>query len=89
MAIPGRLRPKGEDLCLLSINPDADQPHASSQASSHLTVSIGVATARPDRDARAVDLLRAADVALYQAKRLGRNRVVSADALDSTVATGN
>ena len=39
----------------------------------HLTVSIGVAMQRVAR--RADEWLRAADAALYEAKRNGRNRV--------------
>ena len=46
----------------------------------HLTVSIGTAVAGPgDWDMTA--LLRRADAALYAAKRAGRNRVMSGDAL--------
>jgi len=44
-----------------------------------VTVSIGVA-ARPDTDASAADLLKRADLALYQAKHGGRNQVVAAAA---------
>jgi diguanylate cyclase (GGDEF)-like protein len=43
----------------------------------HVTVSAGCATAGPEAPT-AEALLRAADVALYMAKRAGRNRVVAA-----------
>jgi diguanylate cyclase (GGDEF)-like protein len=41
-----------------------------------LTISAGVAVADRFNSANPIPLLRRADVALYQAKRLGRNRVV-------------
>jgi diguanylate cyclase (GGDEF)-like protein len=40
----------------------------------HVTLSLGVASLEP-ADAALVDLIRRADLALYRAKRLGRNRV--------------
>jgi len=42
-----------------------------------LTISIGVATTSGDPDATPKGLLKAADERLYQAKRTGRNKVVS------------
>ena len=39
-----------------------------------VTASFGVATLRPD-ETRLSDLIRRADIALYEAKRKGRNRV--------------
>lgn len=47
------------------------------RAEAPLTVSVGVATARPDDTAD--DLLRRVDDALYRAKDLGKNRVYLAD----------
>ncbi|HPS66537.1 MAG TPA: diguanylate cyclase [Holophaga sp.] len=40
-----------------------------------MTVSLGVATAMPDRRAGFLSLVERADQRLYEAKRGGRNRV--------------
>lgn len=45
-----------------------------------VTISLGVATTIPQRQANADTLVEAADQALYDAKRAGRNRVVAFDA---------
>ncbi len=49
-------------------------PHACSSVSSHVTISVGIATITPSEQTPQA-LLRQADLALYQAKRDGRNRV--------------
>ncbi len=49
--------------------------HAGSRAGAHVTISLGVATTVPERGASPDALVAAADQALYQAKRDGRNRV--------------
>jgi diguanylate cyclase (GGDEF)-like protein len=53
-------------------------PHAASPTAPVLTISIGVAVHRPDTLREPGDLLRDADLALYAAKRDGRNRTVVA-----------
>lgn len=52
--------------------------HESSRTSNVVTISIGVAGWRQDVSSSA-DFIRLADEALYEAKRLGRNRVVMID----------
>jgi diguanylate cyclase (GGDEF)-like protein len=53
-------------------------PHATSPFEV-LTVSIGVALVTPGEPHSIMSLIRTADVALYRAKQLGRNRVEQAD----------
>ncbi|MEG4418724.1 diguanylate cyclase [Microcoleus sp. LAD1_D5] len=50
-------------------------PHAGSQVSEYVTVSLGVASIVPGSESGAEILIAAADQALYQAKRLGRDRI--------------
>jgi len=57
---------------------DLELPHPASVAGPFLTISAGVATARPESGISPEMLISAADRALYRAKRSGRNRVVAA-----------
>ncbi len=81
----------GEEFCLLLPNTDASRareigeivraavqdlamPHATSSHQT-VTVSVGVACARPNDQQHPGDLIEAADASLYAAKRSGRNAV--------------
>ena len=54
-------------------------PHPASTVAPVVTVSVGVAWADPSSGGTAVELLHAADRALYRAKQNGRNRVESGE----------
>ncbi|PCE23589.1 diguanylate cyclase response regulator [Paraburkholderia acidicola] len=51
-------------------------PHRQSSTGDYVTISIGGATVVPEIEAAMTSLIEAADVALYQAKRDGKNCVV-------------
>ena len=84
----------GDEFAVVAINTDADAAHASAErmitsirrappvdpAVGAATVSIGIATLDPTRDTYdgISSLVRAADTALYRAKRDGRDRVRAA-----------
>ena len=61
-------------------------PHAPGALHPVVTVSLGVASLRPDSGFGPEDLIRAADGALYNAKRTGRNRVATAPLPDEASA---
>jgi diguanylate cyclase (GGDEF)-like protein len=73
----------GEEFAILLIGIDsqrarevAERIRADVEALGDITISAGVATIVPYRDISPDDLVSAADAALYEAKRAGRNRVV-------------
>jgi diguanylate cyclase (GGDEF)-like protein len=58
-------------------------PHQSSEISSTVTVSLGVAALIPTLNSDPATLINLADQALYKAKQMGRNRVCSCAEADS------
>jgi diguanylate cyclase (GGDEF)-like protein len=78
-SVPEQIRRDVMDLGIL---------HEGSRVANCVTVSVGVAVARPSSGRSLTGAIQAADEALYQAKRAGRNRVVSRDAEVSEVETG-
>ncbi len=55
--------------------------HETSTINAYVTVSLGVATIIPKNKVSSLSLLNAADEALYQAKKLGRNQIVINESL--------
>jgi diguanylate cyclase (GGDEF)-like protein/hemerythrin-like metal-binding protein len=58
---------------------DLNIPHAYSETSDRVTVSVGVASRIPQPDDSPESFLKEADARLYKAKHSGRNRVVASD----------
>lgn len=63
-------------------------PHHGGTELACVTISAGVAVLRPKPGVNAPQLFRAADQALYEAKRQGRNRVAMINSLDALSGDG-
>nr|WP_290225064.1 diguanylate cyclase [Trichocoleus desertorum] len=60
-------------------------PHANSEVSDFLTVSLGVTSVVPTSRASPEQLVATADAALYEAKRQGRDRYISRSIIQTSV----
>jgi len=63
-------------------------PHAASPVAPGVTISVGLCSLAPDNEDTAASVLEAADRALYQAKRAGRNRAALGAAQDARCRAG-
>jgi diguanylate cyclase (GGDEF)-like protein len=79
-ALPEQIRRDVMDLAI---------PHEGSEVANFVTVSVGVALARPGSSRSLTGAIQTADQAMYQAKKEGRNRVIFKDSNDSEIETGN
>ena len=87
--LPGADREGGEQVARAMLAEVAALaiPHDRSYTQPHVTVSIGVASMRPERDSSHDLIVRVADRALYLAKEQGRNRHAVLDEADLDEAT--
>ncbi len=87
--LPGADREGGEQVAraMLAEVAALAVPHDRSYTQPHVTVSIGVASMRPERDSSHDLIVRIADRALYLAKEQGRNRHAVLDEADLGEAT--
>ncbi|WP_310446660.1 sensor domain-containing diguanylate cyclase [Thiobacillus sp.] len=60
-------------------------PHEASPVASHVTLSFGVSSSELTSVSSAGELIRTSDIALYEAKRCGRNQIVAARKTASVV----
>lgn len=73
--------PDGAEMIAESMRARVDRlnvRHEFSRVSDHVTISLGVATVRPNPKIRPQELIGLADRALYEAKQKGRNRYAQA-----------
>lgn len=68
---------KGEDICRIVY--EQNIPNAANFTTHCITISVGVASGVATEDSIIEDLIAHADIALYQAKQNGRNRVLAYD----------
>ena len=59
---------------------DLNIPHRASSAADHVTISVGAVACIPSRERQPLELVEAADQAMYEAKQTGRNQAVVARA---------
>lgn len=57
---------------------DLNIPHRASSAADHVTISVGAVSCVPKREQQPLELVEAADQAMYEAKLTGRNQAVVA-----------
>lgn len=79
-SVPEQIRREIADLAI---------PHEGSSVANCVTVSVGVALASPESGRSLAGAIQVADEALYEAKRLGRNRIVFKNANKCDIETGN
>lgn len=79
----------GDDAATVAAQVEQLRVDCCSQISPHVTASCGIAFRPPGHDRDALQVFQAADLALRQAKSMGRNRSVMADAASAATPEQN
>jgi predicted signal transduction protein with EAL and GGDEF domain len=60
-------------------------PHAQSQVSEYVTMSLGISSQIPTQELRAKSAIATADICLYEAKKQGRDRFVTSNSKNFSI----